>query len=135
MHLRCTGWSRLSQILGAWKSVSLKSNLAYPVIFSLVYMEKLPWQKSGLTDVRLKWDPTVIVFSKQNTVFTLSVRWTTCTTEFKTTKKAAEEERNDGKNCIYTAIYETWRVNKCYVKNVSWILWMYQIYTTTGQMQ
>ena len=31
--------------LGAWKSVWLKSNAAYPVIFSLVYMEKLPWQK------------------------------------------------------------------------------------------
>ena len=39
--------------------------MACLVIFSLVYIEKLPWQKiglnweSGFTDVWLKWDPPV----------------------------------------------------------------------------
>ena len=53
--------------LGALKSVQCKSNLSYPVIFSLVYMEKLPLQKiqlnqeSSLTDVWLKQDPPVCV--------------------------------------------------------------------------
>ena len=41
--------------LGAWKSAWLKSNLAFPVIFSLVYIEKLPWQK-----IQLKQDPPVV---------------------------------------------------------------------------
>ena len=51
--------------LEARKSVWPKSNLAHPVIFSLVYMEKLPRQKiwlnqeSSLTDVWLMWDPPV----------------------------------------------------------------------------
>ena len=44
---------------GSMKICLVESNPAYPVIFSLVYVEKLPWQKiwlnqeSSLTDVWL----------------------------------------------------------------------------------
>ena len=43
----------------------LRVKLAYPVIFSSVYVEKLPWQsiwlnqESGLTDIQLMWGPPV----------------------------------------------------------------------------
>ena len=53
--------------LGAWKSVWLKHYLAYPIIIiSLIRQRNLAekirakWE-SGLTAVRLKWDPPVLV--------------------------------------------------------------------------
>ena len=44
-----TGGSHLSRIFWEHENLSsLKSNPAYPAIFSLVYIEKLPWQKIQL---------------------------------------------------------------------------------------
>ena len=54
--------------LGAWKSVWLKHYPAYPIIIiSLIIQRNLAtkiWakQESGLTTVRLKWDPPVVNF-------------------------------------------------------------------------
>ena len=67
-HLSTTGGFRLSRIFWEHENLRLKSNPANPVIFSLVYIEKLPWQKiqlnqeSGLTDVWLKRDLPVLKF-------------------------------------------------------------------------